>query len=611
MRKLFNRNSVNSKPFIKKSLSTICASAFLSIGAQSAFANAPNEPDWVQALNSTKESSPITVYTAKNIHTMYPGQPEAEAIAVLDGKILSVGSLESMQPWLTRYEHSIDDRFADKVIMPGFIEPHTHMYMSAGFMSSLYIGSMDWPGRNGTNPGSPTHDDVIATLQKAIDEGGDTTEPLIAWGFDPAIHGGALDRTALDAISTTRPIFVIGFAPHFAFLNSQAIAMTGVKDDSTVEGVFKDKDGKLNGVFNEVPAVPMALRPIFGQMTASGGINGDGLRFMADIAKKAGITTTAELMYGAIDFDDEWAQSVVATNDPNFPVRLMLVADVHSLEQKYGDKAIETYKEMQTRNTDNLWVNGVKVLTDGSLPLMSSRVGFPGYLDGTNGSFNSIPWDVMTENLMPYWDNNIPIHIHANGDNALDQALDTLENLQNAQPKFDHRYSIEHFSMSNQMQARRIKALGAVVSANVYFTHFRSLLHTDQAYGPDRASGLARLGDLEREGVVFGIHSDYPQVAVPMLPLTGAWTAANRIAEDNKTVQQPEQRVSVERALRAITIDAAYVLGAENKIGSLEPGKLADFAILEEDPFTVDPVDIKDIEVWGTVLSGKVLKARP
>ena len=537
---------------------------------------------------------------------MNPGQPEAEAIAVLDGKILSVGTVEEMQPWLSRYNHRIDDTLADKIVLPGFIEPHTHMYMSAGFMSSLYIGPLDWPGRGGINPAVPTHQDILSTLAAAVKKEATTEEPLIAWGFDPAQHGGELNRVELDAISTERPIFVIGFAPHFAFLNTPAIELTGIADDTDILGVYKNDDGTLSGVFNENPAVQMALAPIFEDLIASGGVDGAGLVFMADIAQKAGITTAAELIFGAIDFDQEWKDSVTATSDPDFPVRLILVPDANTLETKYGPDALANYREMEARGSDKLWVHGVKVFTDGSLPLMSSRVNFPGFLDGTNGSFNSIPWETMTSRMTPFWDENIQIHIHANGDMALDQALDALAELQEHKPRFDHRYTIEHFSISNQMQARRIAALGAVVSANVYFAHFRSQLHADKAYGPDRSSGFARLGDLVRENVPFAIHSDYPQVVVPMLPLTGVWTAVNRVAEDNKTVQDPAQRIDVERAFRAITIDAAYVLGAEKKIGSLEPGKLADFAILERDPFAVNVMDIKDVPVWGTALSGIV-----
>jgi len=101
------------------------------------------------------------------------------------------------------------------------------------------------------------------------------------------------------------------------------------------------------------------------------------------------------------------------------------------------------------------------------------------------------------------------------------------------------------------------------------------------AYAPKRSEAFARLGSLEREAVIFGLHSDYPRVIVPMEPLTAVWTAANRYAEDGNTMVAPGERIRVDQALRAVTIDAAYVLGMEDRAGSLEPGRFADFAILE------------------------------
>ena len=578
-----------------------CAAA----GAQQAVEPSPDHPEWAAGLKAG--GTPITVYTAKKIYTMDPARPEVQAVAVLDGRVLSTGTLESMKPWLSRYKYTVNDTLKDKIVMPGFIEPHSHMYMSAGFMSSLYIGPMEWPGPNGMNAASPTHADVIATLKQAIAQGGDTTEPLIAWGFDPAKQGGSLERKELDSLSAKRPIFVIAFAPHFAYLNTPAIALTGLKPDTTIHGVYKNPDGSLSGVFNENVAMQAALGPVFPRIISMGGVK--GLKFMARIAQRAGVTTVADLAYGSIDFDVEWKDSLAAASDPGFPVRMPLVADGNTLDLKYKDKALETYRAMQRRNNDRVWVDGVKFFTDGSLPLMSSRVNFPGYLDGSNGSFNAIPWNQLSARMAPYWKAGIRIHMHANGDMAVDQALDSLAELQDMKPRFDHRYTIEHFSISNSMQARRIKALGANVSVNIYFTHFRSQLHSENAYGPDRSAGFARLKDLEREGVVFALHSDYPQVTVPMLPLTGVWTAVNRIAEDGKTVQDPGERIAVDRALRAVTIDAAYILGVEDKLGSLEPGKFADFVVLGEDPYAVDPIKIKDIPVWGTALSGKLFKS--
>jgi predicted amidohydrolase YtcJ len=210
--------------------------------------------------------------------------------------------------------------------------------------------------------------------------------------------------------------------------------------------------------------------------------------------------------------------------------------------------------------------------------------------------------------MLPYWRAGIQIHAHANGDEALDATLDALAELQRTLPRFDHRFTVEHYCISAPHHARRLKALGGLASVNNYFVHFRSQLHSRIGFGPDRSEATARLGSLQRAGVPFALHSDYSLVAVPLRPLLAARIAVDRVAADGVTVMAPGEAIDLHSALRAITIDAAYVLGLDHEIGSIEVGKSADFAVLDQDPYETGPSGLADISVLATVLAGELFE---
>jgi len=544
--------------------------------------------------------SDITVFTARRVITMDEGRPYATAVAVREGRILSVGTIESMQPWLSRNSYAIDDTFADKIIMPGLIDPHTHLRWSGALTGLHYVGPIDSP--DGRSSALGTKAAVLDRLRELDNELSDPSEPLFAWGYDPLLQGGDLDRDELDQVSNTRPLWILTYAIHFLYVNSAMLELLGADENLHLHGLGRYPDGRLNGQFMEMEATDFALEP-FRRDVMDPNRTRKGLRILAGQARDAGITLTGDLGLGVTDVDLELRDHEEIVNEEEFPLRMVLVPAEHGARRDKGDDAVNFVTTLRSRSNDKLRMQGVKFWSDGAYQVNSLRVGFPGYLDGSNGLRGDTPWEDLADHMYPYWEQGLQIHAHANGDEAVDAVLDALAELQRRLPRFDHRFTLEHYAVSTPAQARRMKALGAIASVNVYLVHHRADVQNASALGPDRADATARLGSLAREGVVFGVHSDYALVVVPLHPLTAAWIAATRHGSDG-TVLAPGERISREQALRAITIDSAYILNMEDVAGSIEVGKFADFAILEEDPTEVDLEDLKDIAIWGTVLGG-------
>jgi hypothetical protein len=229
-----------------------------------------------------------------------------------------------------------------------------------------------------------------------------------------------------------------------------------------------------------------------------------------------------------------------------------------------------------------------------------------GYLDGHHGEWLMEP-EIFETAFETYWDAGYQLHVHQNGDGALDFVLDTLEDSMKRNPRDDHRTVIVHFGFSRPDQVDRIAELGAIVSANPFYTVALGDRYQEVGIGPKRATQMARLGDVARAGVSFSLHADMPMA--PGKPLTLMWAAVNRTTVDGNLVG-PDQRITPLQALRAVTIEAAYSLRLEDEVGSLEPGKLANLTVLAENPLSVAPETIKDIAVWGTIHEGRVLPVR-
>ncbi|MDR3638046.1 MAG: amidohydrolase family protein [Isosphaeraceae bacterium] len=552
------------------------------------------------------DEPPVTVFVAKKIITMDPGWPTATAVAVQGGKVLSVGSLDDLNPWLHGRRHTIDRTFADKVLVPGLIEAHGHPIIGGTALTRPLLTFLPTPSPYGPPfPGVKTPDEALARLRGYVAQAKTPSATVLAWGYDVIAMGGRhLDKTILDKVSASQPILVWDASEHFVYANSAALRKYKVTpEDTKRNGVMAGPDGAPDGRFLGTTAAQRILQEPLAELLAPE-VALRNIRFLMDLSRQHGITTTSEMAFGAINLDLEKGLFETFFNGPNSPVRCVVVTDGTTIKETKGDGSIAFVQDLARRSSDTLVFRGIKFFSDDAFLSLGMMIENPGYVDGRKGLFITPP-DTMVETWLPWWRAGFQIHVHTNGNAGNQATIDALDGLMKAHPRTDHRFTLQHYGISTPEQARRIKALGGVVSVNPFYLYHRSEFNAPYI-GADRAYTAARLKTLVDAGVPTALHSDTP--VAPPDPLAEVWIAVNRVGLSGR-VRGPAERISLPQALRMVTIDAAYTLGVEDKVGSIAAGKFADFAVLEQDPFEVRTEVIREIKVWGTVLGGKVLPA--
>lgn len=578
------------------STSSLLAALSCCLWSAAAFAS-PDSPYMPQP----KE---LTVLVAKKVVTMDPALPDATAVAIADGRIISVGSLDDLKPWLSRYPHTIDRRFANDVIYPGFVEPHGHPLIGGTTFTRPPLTYLPLPSPYGPPfPGVKTQEEALANLKKYNAEMSSPDEVLVAWGYDISAIGKPLNKEILDTISTSRPILVWDSSEHNCFANTVALTkydITGEKAKSVL-GAKIGADGTPTGEFYGVFATTMMLsKALDGLMTPEVALK--SFQYVSDLSQQNGITTMSELDLGSTNIDAEVALHRKFASSPILNQRMVVVSNNVLFSQTYGSDAVQKVKDLEQSSTDVLVFKGVKFFSDDAYLSNTMMVQNPSYTDWHSGVMFYKSADELADAMWPWWDGGMHIHIHSNGTIGNKHTVDALQILQDRKLRLDHRFTFEHYGISSSMNARKLAKLGAVVSVNPSYVYARAHIQSD-SLGSDRAAVATRLGTLVKEGVVTSMHSDSP-VAPPM-PLRHVWFAVNRKELYSGKEQAPAEKVTPYQAMRMITIDAAYTLGVEDLVGSVEPGKLADFTVLAEDPQAVTPAHIKDIKVIATVLGGK------
>jgi predicted amidohydrolase YtcJ len=558
-------------------LNTFCAAFFLT---QSSLVYA--------AADTIFFGGPIVTVNAKN--------EEVEALAVKDGKIVALGQQADIKKnWSGSKTQVID--LNGRTLMPGFVEPHVHIVLTS-MVEGLWLDLSNF-----TLPYDTL--DTISTKLRAALKNVPPGGWLAGFGVDPSRTSpfmAELTTEVLDKVSTDVPIFIVNQSGHIAYVNTKAFEVAGVTSKTPNPpggGIYvKDAQGKLTGKLIEPPSyLPFqAKMPVPTQAQLI-----EAMRKTTKRLATKGITTSAEITVGAnLGLENELGLYQYLMANGGLPVRVR--AYLYGSAIPKGFNAIKP-----NQGNDRLRFVGVKFLADGSTQGLTAALNEPyTYPAGTDnkGSLN-YQTETLLNDIRPYFDQGWQISIHANGDRAIDQALQNYSTLLAgvAQPE-KRRLRIEHFTITKPEQLIQTKKLGVVPGFTIGHVHYWGEPFHNQIVGPARANRIDASASMKKEGIRFAYHSDSP--VSPYGPLKYITQGVTRVWQSPlERVLGPQERVSVDDAIRAVTIDAAYQMMSDHEVGSLEAGKLADFVVLEKNPRTTAPVQIADIKVLETWVGGQ------
>ncbi|NVK48980.1 MAG: amidohydrolase family protein [Cyclobacteriaceae bacterium] len=551
-----------------------------------------------ESLKKSKNTDdPAIIYYGGDIITMEGETPQySESVVVANGKIIYEGDLKTAE---NRYKNSTKFNLDGRTLLPGFIEPHLHPSLAAIMLQNEIIAPYDWKLPSGTKEGVQREQAYRNRISESIKSNAILDQIYFIWGYHQLWHG-ELSRDLLNTIAGNQPVGIIHRSFHEIYLNDAAITKLGIKESDFINNpqVNWSKGHFFEGGW--LALVPK-MAPILLEPTSYL----KGLSTMSELLRQNGITTIAEPGFPSSDFDGELKLLMKEMeNNPPYDVYL-----IPSGTQLYGMKGgneeamsfMETLDTVSSYNRTNVKFlpKQVKLFSDGAIysQLMQMK---DGYTDGHHGEWMT-PLDLFEEQLMMYWNNDYRIHVHSNGDLGQQMVIDLVKKAQKTNPRKDHRLTLHHMGYFDESMTREMADLGIEASVNPYYLWALADKYAEFGLGSERAENLVALKLLTDQNIPLSFHSDFSMA--PVEPLTLVWTAVNRQTSQGSKFSQ-DQRISVFDALKAITIDAARTLNLENEIGSLKLGKNANFTILNENPFKIDPLKIKDINIVGIIYKG-------
>jgi predicted amidohydrolase YtcJ len=535
---------------------------------------------WTTAVAETLKADLVIVNA--NIKTMDARRTSAQSIAALNGRIISIGTDADTKPLIGEKTRVIDAH--GKLVLPGFNDAHVHFMDTGVQLSSVDLRTAKTP------------EEFVQRIKDFA-----AKQPKGQW-----ILGGNWDHenwtpnslptaALIDAATPDNPVFVERLDGHMALANSLAMKLAGVtKETANVAGglIVRDPSGVPTGIFKDaaMPLISKAVpEPSFDQKLAY-------VRAASAYAVSFGVTSVQDMTAGT-----------------NVGVYQEALRRGELKTRLYGCSPLADHQRWQNTGlhfafgSPMLRVGCLKGFADGSLGSTTAWF-FEPYMDAPNTS--GIPRaevaTTMKQNIIDADKAGLQVMVHAIGDRANATVLDYYEEMEKANGVRDRRYRIEHAQHLRQQDIKRFGELKIIASMQPIH------LPDDGRWAgkrldEKRLKGTYAFRSLVDTGATLAFGSDSP--VAPMNPLWGIWAAVTRRTADGKNPNGwiPEQKITVDEAVRAFTYGSAYAEFQEQDKGILELGKLADMVIVSDDIFTIDPVKIADAKVLMTIMDGRVV----
>ncbi len=537
--------------------------------------------DFVGILSATALSASTTepelILLNGAIHTMDPANPQAEAVAIANGRFLAVGTNAEIGAYATSRTKRLD--LGKSPTFPGFID--AHMHVAASGLEHLKSVDTDLPS--------------IAAVKDAIRKHAAQTPAgdwVLGFKYDDTkmAEGRPVNRWDLDEAAPNNPVYIRHRGGHTAFVNSAALNKADI-NDRTVNpdgGAYEHgPDGKLTGrVMDNGNAAFASKIP----STATRAERREGVKLITQMLVRAGITSAHDALGNP---DDLLAyQDAYEAGDMHARVYCLIAA-------KHIDKMIQA--GIRT-GLGNEWVRvgAMKLMLDGSISERTARLSQP-YV-GRPDDYGILimgeeeMYTVARKAHLAGWQ----IASHANGDGTIDQALRVYERLQRESPRKDPRFRLEHCTVINDGLVRRIAAIGAIPTPFSSYAYYHG--EKLSVYGEERVNRMFALRSFLDAGVRATQASDY--TASPFDPMMALQSEVTR-TDKNGNVWGPKQRITIQEALQVGTLNGAYASFEERRKGAIMPGMLADLVVLGRDPLREDPSKLIGIPVQRTMLGGK------